>query len=244
MRILLPVLLAGLLAGCTLGPDFESPQATRLDAYSQALRTRGVVMESRPDPRWWSEFHDPVLDSLVARTVAGNLTLQQAVQRVVQARQGEATARAAGLPTIGGSGSYTRQQLGLRGILESRGAFGAANGLRGNSSLENADPGLSNRAADALSNGLNAATQPINLFQAGFDAEWELDLFGRIRRQQEQAGAQTRAAIESSNDALVTLLGDVVQTYSGLRAAQALARAQETNIAAARGLLKIGRAHV
>ncbi|TPG53496.1 efflux transporter outer membrane subunit [Roseomonas nepalensis] len=243
MRATLPLLLAGLLAGplagCTLDPDFQSPEATRLDAYNQALRTRGVIMESRPDPRWWSEFHDPVLDSLVTRTVAGNLTLQQSVQRVVQARQGEATARAAGLPSLGGSGSYTRQQLGLRGLLESRGAFGAANGLRGNQTLENADPGLSNRAADSLSNGLNALTRPINLFQAGFDAEWELDLFGRIRRGQEQAGAQTEAAIESSNDALVTLIGEVVQTYSGLRAAQALARAQETNIGAARNLLAL-----
>ena len=237
MRALLTLALAAMLAGCTLGPDFATPDPTGLDTYNQALRTRGITMESRPDPRWWAEFHDPVLDSLIARTVAGNLSLQQAVQRIVQARQGEAAARAAGLPTIGGSGSYTRQQLGLRGILQSRGALGAVNGLRGNASLENADPGLSNRAADALSNGLNAATRPINLFQAAFDAEWELDLFGRIRRSEEQAGAQTRATIENSNDALVTLLGDVVQTYSGLRAAQALAAAQETNIAAARNLL-------
>ena len=239
MRALLPLLLAGALGACTLGPDFASPESTRLDAYNAALRARGVTMESRPDPRWWSAFHDPVLESLVERTVTGNLTLQQAVQRVVQARQGEVAARAAGLPTIGGSGSYTRQQLGLRGILQSRGAFGAVNGLRGNTTLDGASPGLSNRAADALSNGLNAATQPINLFQAGFDAAWELDLFGRIRRGEEQANAQTEAAIESSNDALLTLIGDVVQTYSGLRAAQALARAQEANIAAARGLLNL-----
>ncbi|WP_198380050.1 efflux transporter outer membrane subunit [Roseomonas sp. KE2513] len=239
MRALLPLLLAGALGACTLGPNFETPESTRLDAYNQALRARDVTMESRPDPRWWSEFHDPVLESLVERTVTGNLTLQQAVQRVVQARQGEAAARAAGLPTIGGSGSYTRQQLGLRGILQSRGAFDAARGLRGNTTLDDASPGLSNRAADALSNGLNAATRPVNLFQAGFDAAWELDLFGRIRRSEEQANAQTEAAIESSNDALVTLIGDVVQTYAGLRGAQALARAQEANITAARSLLSL-----
>ncbi|MFP3624481.1 TolC family protein, partial [Burkholderia sp. SIMBA_051] len=57
---------------------------------------------------------------------------------------------------------------------------------------------------------------------AGFDASWELDLFGRVRRSVEAANAQTEAAVESRNDALLSLEAEVAQTYMQLRGAQAL----------------------
>ena len=44
--------------------------------------------------------------------------------RVVEARQSEVAARAAGLPTLGGTGSYMREQIGAKGVLESTGAIG------------------------------------------------------------------------------------------------------------------------
>jgi NodT family efflux transporter outer membrane factor (OMF) lipoprotein len=239
MRRLASLLLTTALAACTVGPDFRPPEAATPAAYNNAARSGPVMMQAQPDPLWWSGFHDPLLDSLVGRTFSGSLTLQQAVLRIVQARQGETSARSLGLPSVNASTSYTRQQLGLRGILESRDAFGAAERLHGNPQIEEAQPGLSNRLADAIGGGLTAATQPVNLFQAGFDAGWELDLFGRVRRQEEQAGAQTQVATESANDALVSLLAEVVQTYVHLRGAQALARAQQDNIEAARDILRL-----
>jgi NodT family efflux transporter outer membrane factor (OMF) lipoprotein len=243
MRRLLPLALASTLAACTVGPDFTAPdpRAQTPAGFNDTARApnAAVTMQAQPDPLWWTRFNDPVLNGLVERTVAGNPGLQQAVLRIAQARQNEAATRGAALPSIGANGSYTRQQLGLRGILESRGAFEGAENLRGNSRLEEVEPGLGNRAADALGGALNAATRPSNLFQAGFDASWELDLFGRIRRQVEQAGAQTGAALEGSNDALVSLLAEVAQTYAGLRGAQALAAAQQENVDAARELLRL-----
>ena len=74
------------------------------------------------------------------------------------------------------------------------------------------------RGANSL---VDQLTSPINLWQAGFDASWELDLFGRVRRSVEAANAQTEAAIESRNDALLSLEGEVAQTYVQLRGAQA-----------------------
>ena len=59
-------------------------------------------------------------------------------------------------------------------------------------------------------------------YDAGFDATWELDLFGRVRRSVEAAHAQTEEAVESRNDALVSLEAEVAQTYMRLRGAQAL----------------------
>jgi outer membrane protein TolC len=58
---------------------------------------------------------------------------------------------------------------------------------------------------------IDSATRPVTLFQDGFDASWELDLFGRVRRSVESANAQTQAEIESRNDALVWLESEVAR---------------------------------
>jgi len=235
------LVLLGSLGACTVGPDYVPPHPATPVAWNDTARhsTAAVTLQSDPDPRWWAGFHDPVLTSLIARTVAGNLDLQQAVLRISEARIGEVTARSAGLPSITGSGSYTRQQLGARGILESQGAYRTANGLRSNQQLEDQDPGLGGRVADAATSALNNLSEPGNLYQAGFDASWELDLFGRVRRSREQAGARTQAAIEGTNDALVSLIAEVAQSYAALRGAQALAQTQQENVDAARTILAL-----
>ena len=76
----------------------------------------------------------------------------------------------------------------------------------------------------------NQLGQPVNLFQYGLNSSWELDLFGRVRRSGEQAGARTEAQIEATNDALVMLEGQVAQAYVQLRGAQALTASQQENI--------------
>ncbi|MDJ0387586.1 efflux transporter outer membrane subunit [Roseomonas sp. E05] len=240
-RAALSLALAAGLGACTVGPDFVPPRADVPPAWSDAAHNPagGVSLQADPDPRWWTGFKDPVLTSLIERTVAGNPDLQQAVLRIAEARQAEAAARGAGLPSLNGSGTYTRQQLGLRGILKSQGAFSSIEQLRSNQQLNDQEPGLGNRVADALGGALNSATEPANLFQLGFDSSWELDLFGRVRRSVEQANAQTQAAVEGTNDALVTLLAEVAQTYAGLRGAQALERSQQQNVDTARELLQL-----
>ena len=59
-----------------------------------------------------------------------------------------------------------------------------------------------------------------NLFDAGFDAGWELDVFGGVRRDVEAAVAQAQAAEEGRRDVLVTLLADVARNYAELRGTQ------------------------
>src|SRR5262245_31396959 len=111
------LLLAFSLTACTVGPNFQRPNPPDIPAWHEtSVRPNAAVSpQSDPDPRWWDQFGDPVLTSLEQQAIAGNLDLQQAVLRVVQAQQGEVTARAGALPTLGASGSYARDQLGLRG---------------------------------------------------------------------------------------------------------------------------------
>jgi outer membrane protein, multidrug efflux system len=63
--------------------------------------------------------------------------------------------------------------------------------------------------------------QTSTLYQAGFDAGWELDVFGGTRRSVESAEARLDADIEELHGATLTLLGDVARNYIELRARQA-----------------------
>jgi multidrug efflux system outer membrane protein len=226
--------LTASLAACTAGPDFTPPQPPEVAAWKDpsAHRARAPVSpQTNPDPKWWDGFNDPVLTAVIEKAIAGNLDLQQAVLRVVESRQGEVTARAAGLPSVNGTGSYMRDQLGLRGLLLSSGIEDQVNALGQPGSPLNAfSPGLGRRASAALDGTLNRLSQPVNLFQYGLSSSWELDLFGRVRRSEEQAKANTEASIEATNDALVMLEGQVAQAYIQLRGAQALTASQQENI--------------
>lgn len=60
-----------------------------------------------------------------------------------------------------------------------------------------------------------------NVFRAGFDASWEIDVFGGIRRRVEASEADLRAAVEDQRAAWVTVAAEVANTYVQLRGGQA-----------------------
>ena len=229
------------LAGCTVGPDFVKPDDPNIPAWRNARPADASVSQTTdPDPHWWETLHDPLLTELIRMAIRGNLDLQQAVLRVVESRQSIVVARAAGLPTLSGTASYRREQLGTKGILESTGVYGQLNALADqNSPLNQYAAGLGTQASAAGKNLANELSQPFNLFQYGLDASWELDLFGRVRRSVEQAKASTQAQQEATNDALLMLESEVAQTYVQLRMSQALLASQQDNVRTAQGSLEL-----
>lgn len=78
-----------------------------------------------------------------------------------------------------------------------------------------------------------------NVFRAGFDAAWEIDAFGGIRRGVEAAGADERAAVEDWRDARVTVVAEVGSTYIDLRGAQRQLAIARENLAAQRETLAV-----
>ncbi len=77
-------MLAGLLAGCTVGPDFSRPKA---DVQQQWIETNDKrVAGTEISGLWWKAFNDPVLDQLVQSSYQQNLPLQEAGLRILQAR--------------------------------------------------------------------------------------------------------------------------------------------------------------
>jgi NodT family efflux transporter outer membrane factor (OMF) lipoprotein len=84
-------------------------------------------------------------------------------------------------------------------------------------------------------------SQPLNLYQAGFDSSWEIDVFGGTRRNVEAAGAQVAAAEFSQRDVLVSLLGEVARSYVETRTAQQRLIIAQQNIQAQQDGLDLTR---
>lgn len=190
--------LATLLAGCAVGPDYQKPDANTPSSFAEADVKPPL---SRPIPgaaelsRWWSQFHDAELDSLVERSLAANLDLKTAASRLRQAREQVVIAGAAEWPQVNATGSAAH--------LHSNSNIAAKLAPSGNGGTSQ------NRGTD------------IKLYSAGFDATWELDIFGGTRRQIEAAEANSEAALWQLRDGQVSLTAEIASTYFALRAAQA-----------------------
>lgn len=96
-----------LLAGCRVGPDYESPEITMPDQWSQEL-TEGVFQDNVDLGLWWKLLRDPMLDELIKRAVENNHDLHMAFTRVLEARSRFGIAVGTISPDIDAAGSYER----------------------------------------------------------------------------------------------------------------------------------------
>lgn len=78
-----------------------------------------------------------------------------------------------------------------------------------------------------------------DLFAMGFDAAWEIDVFGRVAREVEAADAQLQSAGEAWRDVLVSLLAEVALEYTETRSLQSRLRIAEANVAAQQDTLSL-----
>lgn len=122
------LLLAALLAGCSVGPDYQPPAPRVPESWSETTPTQG----GRDDmAAWWRAFHDPELDRLIDAAISGNLDLKMAVQRTLIAKADRDARAARDMPFLGagvssansrssetltwppGTGEYKTYQYGL-----------------------------------------------------------------------------------------------------------------------------------
>ena len=207
MRRTLPIALlaAGLLGGCrTVGPDYAGPPVppTAAGSFARAGDLAGALPDAAPAD-WWTALNDPLLDRLETRALAANPNLDVARARLRQARAALAGARANGLPNGTATALAAHARLPPLGDTLAGAGGGDANGATGQSG-----------------GGLQIPSS-LNLYNVGFDATWEIDLFGGVRRGAEAAGASAEAAQAQLADAQVSLAAEVAQAYVGLRATQA-----------------------
>lgn len=178
-----------------VGPDYHAPTPSAPAQFinpSAPPTTQTSVTQSKPVEmvQWWRNFNDPVLDSLISRAVEANLDLRQAASRLRQARANLGVVASGLFPEVDANGSYSRTGTASGGI------------------------GTSTQNGVVTTHSVGKRS---DFYVAGFDATWEIDIFGGTRRSVESADASITAAVEDRRDVLVTLLAEVATDYISLR---------------------------
>jgi outer membrane protein TolC len=252
--------LAALASGRLRGPHYKRPELKSMpETWSEPLQ--GGVEAGPPQlAQWWKSFGDATLDSLVSRAVESNFDLRIAKARVREARAAERMAESSLWPQLNGSGGYQR----LRGVAQksdnSASTSGSVNlskngvglsatefpmGLTGPSVTVSPDLSGGGNSSVNISSPLSATKIPkrqTDLYRAGLDATWEIDVFGGIRREVEASKADVQATEESLRDVLVTLADEVARTYFDLREAESSLDIANNNIQIQRQVLTLARA--
>ena len=166
------------------------PPKTAAPAQWSAALAAGETNRAGDPAGWWRKFNDPQLDSLVDQAVRSNLDLRIAGARVREARAQYRIAAADQWPTANADGSYARQNQSKHQPL-----LGAMP-LPASVPFEN------------------------DVYQAGFDAAWEVDVFGGTRREVEAGRAEVAATELDRRTAVVTLLGEIARNYADVRGYQ------------------------
>ncbi|HEX4532947.1 MAG TPA: efflux transporter outer membrane subunit, partial [Rhizomicrobium sp.] len=194
-----------LLAGCTVGPDYHKPDVATPPQFQELPQRAADAPLSVPQAgeadlsQWWMQIGDAELYKLIGQALQSNLDLQTAASRVREAREQEVIAGAAGLPKVNANASTVQLHSGSN-------PFTALTG------------GQSGQARDG--NGQPSGSTNAHFYSLGFDATWEIDIFGGTRRAVEAAQANTEAAVWAMRDGQVSLTAEIANDYMALRAAQ------------------------
>jgi NodT family efflux transporter outer membrane factor (OMF) lipoprotein len=230
MRVTLLIGSLLLLVGCAVGPDFKrpSPQVPAhwsspgaVDRPDAGARESTTEERDADLQRWWGDFNDATLSSLIERALAANLDLRLTVLRIEESRAQRAVTAASLWPSLSADAAYTRTRLSET----------TPTGAVFTSFDHVSIPGV---AGISIPN-------PYNQYQLGAEASWELDFFGRVRRSVEVADANVASSVEDQHAAAVSLLGDVARSYLDLRGAQRSAASARESIAITRELLELSR---
>ena len=178
--------LAGVLLflpGCNLGPNYQRAAVPTPPAYKEpppAGWKDATPHDEIAKGNWWEVFGDPQLNDLEMQAMTANLTLQAAVQRVVEARASLAVTRSQQYPQAS--------------------------------------------AQPQLSGGRVAGTRPVTPGSVAgpytdyelvlpADVSYEVDLWGRIRREVEASRAQVQVSVADYENVLLTVKSDVAEFY-------------------------------
>lgn len=184
------------LSGCMVGPNYHSP-------YIEIPETFHYQKEDAYNSlniRWWELFKDPILNDLVLVALAYNKDIKIAAANIENALGVLIQIRAPLFPQIGYDGQYSRMR----------------------NSISLAMPAL-NFPTDGSSGSSGSTTPPFSIsnpqtaWQAVFSGSWEIDLWGRIRRQLEAARANLYATYQVRQGVILSIAAAIASNYIQLR---------------------------
>ena len=232
--------LLALAAACTVGPSYRPPptdlpqswQGAEQRALTAADASIPFSSEEPIDDAWWKAFQDPMLERLEQRVPTQNLDVRTAILQLTASRLQARITTGALWPTLTGNGSYEREKASQQGLLSLFSSAGAAPGSEASGTFGSGAGGAPASIATILS-------EPLNLWQYGFDASWEIDLWGAARRALQAARATAQASQEDLRGVLIAQRAEVARDYLSLRGVQAQRAIVEATLAADRDTASI-----
>jgi len=196
LHVVIPLVLAGALSACAVGPDFHAPALAQEESYVEDGMARQTAAASQADvpaqnlgagtqiiADWWTLFHSEPLNALVAAALRENAGLTAAEAALRQARETlRASAGSLEFPAVNGALAASRERA-------SGAAFGVA-----------------------------SPASEFNLYNAQVSVSYTFDLFGGVRRQLEALQAQVGYQENQLRAAQLALSANVVTAV--VRAAQ------------------------
>lgn len=194
------------VSACSVGPDYEPATIDTPERYGERPWSPIAAYADSPEVTWWETLGDAQLQSLIEQALLASPDLALAEARLREARSLVGVAESALLPRFGAASEYRRLRLS-----------------------ENF-PVLD----DFIDRGRIDRDQ--ELFTAGFDASWEIDVFGGSRRSVEAAERRADASVERRRAVAVSLVAEVAREYFDLRGHQGRLAALEMALAARESL--------
>ncbi|WP_079978273.1 efflux transporter outer membrane subunit [Parachlamydia acanthamoebae] len=208
MRNFYYYLLSLFLCGCMVGPDYRPPMNYVPDQWTPLPCPQEVNLEfsqELPLCEWWEVFEDPLLIEYIRMAALHNNDIRVAEANVCRARATRMVAAAPLFPQLSADFNGSRTMFSKNGPLFQIPAPNAPT-----------TPGATTPNAQFTIQ----VPQFQTLYNATLDMTWELDLFGKTRRNVESADAKVSASIEQMNDRLISVFAEVARNYLEARTAQ------------------------
>ncbi|MGA3194374.1 MAG: efflux transporter outer membrane subunit [Terriglobales bacterium] len=108
-KLLTAGLLAGMLGGCAVGPNYHRPAVQTPSAFRDLANNSALQAQiaSYADLPWWQVFQDPKLQELIRTALKQNYDLQLATERINAARAQVAVTRSSLFPQVSGNGNFS-----------------------------------------------------------------------------------------------------------------------------------------
>jgi len=189
-KLTTPLLLSGALAlaGCAVGPNYRPPAVSEVatQPFKETAST-DAISTAPASSTWWELYSDPTLSRLIDNAFRYNTDIRVASANLRLARAQLYEARAGRLPSTDLSASYSRQRVGADQLGPARGAAAPTSGPDHSDS---------------------------DFYQAGFDASYEVDVFGRVSRSIEAARADAQATEATLEGIRISIAAQVAQSYA------------------------------
>lgn len=240
MKRLTLALPALLLAGCSMTPAYERPQAVVPPSWPVGDAYLRQSEAALPTLTFEQVFTDPRLRTLVGQALVNNRDLRIAAANIRAARAQYRIQRADLFPQVDGSARYSYRGTGDGATTVAIPGTGTGGTGTGQPGTGTGTGGTGSTGGTIVTSGRSPSSFSLDLGATAF----ELDLFGRIRSLTEAEQNRYFATEAGARATRLTLVGDIAEAWATYGADRSLMTIAEATAASARRSVSLTRARL